>query len=175
MMINLNNGVKTLKIFKIITLFTVCIFFISCQISNVDESENGITINFYNYTNIEYTGYSFYIGAVKNGEFIVTDSVNVKTIINSIDTAPADRLLTNKKTGEKIALSYDGFKGSNFPFGTWRPDYEKIKAISNEYTYKLRLSDGREETFMNQLESFDNFSVGNLKLDIKKDSIVYRD
>ncbi|WCC44180.1 hypothetical protein PJW08_10345 [Tenacibaculum finnmarkense] len=120
-------------------------------------------------------GYKFYIGAVKNDKFIATDSVKVKTKIWTISTAPSDRIIIDSRTGEKTVLSYDGFvEAPSFEDGRWQPDYDKIKAISNEYTYKLRLSDGREQVFMEQLENFDKFTVGLTTFDIKKDTIIYR-
>ncbi|MCD8403650.1 hypothetical protein [Tenacibaculum finnmarkense] len=161
-----------------ILFLIVCSFFISCGIGSAYENfepKNGITLVFYNYTDIEYTGYKFYIGAVKNDKFIATDSVKVKTKIWTISTAPSDRIIIDSRTGEKTVLSYDGFvEAPSFEDGRWQPDYDKIKAISNEYTYKLRLSDGREQVFMEQLENFDKFTVGLTTFDIKKDTIIYR-
>ncbi|MCG8750284.1 hypothetical protein [Tenacibaculum finnmarkense] len=161
-----------------ILFLIVCSFFLSCG-TNLDDIDlgpkNGIAIEFYNFTEIEYTGYQFYIGAVKNNKFIATDSVDIKTTIWSIKTAPTGYLLENNNTREEIALSYDGFvETPSFEDGRWQVDYDKIKAISNEYTYKLRLSDGREQVFMQQLKNFDNFTIGLEWFDIKKDTIIYR-
>ncbi|MCD8440005.1 hypothetical protein [Tenacibaculum finnmarkense] len=161
-----------------ILFLIVCSFFLSCG-TNLDDIDfgpkNGIALVFFNYTDIEYTGYKFYIGAVKNNKFIATGSVDVKSIIWSIKTAPSENMTKNDETGEKIARSYGGFvEAPSFEDGRWQPDYDKIKAISNEYTYKLRLSDGREQVFMEQLENFDKFTVGLTTFDIKKDTIIYR-
>ena len=165
------------NIIKILFLI-ICSFFISCDINSAYdnfEPENGIALVFFNYTEFEYTGYKFFIGAVKNNKFIATDSVEVKTIIWSINTAPSENLIKNNETGEQIARSYDGFTvGDSFPDGRWQPDYDKIKAISNEYTYKLRLSDGREQVFLKELQNFDEFTVGLNTFDIKKNAIIFR-
>lgn len=161
-----------------ILLLIGCSFFISCDINSAYENfepEKGIGLVFFNYTEVEYTGYKILIGAVKNDKFIATDSVDIKTIIWSINTAPPENMITNSETGEKIARTYDGFPvGDSFPDGNWQPDYDKIKAISNEYTYKLIFSDGREQLFLKELQSFDDSPILENTFDIKEDTIIFR-
>lgn len=163
-----------IKNIKILVLLT-CSFFINCDIDSAYEDfgpEDGIAIEFYNYTDIEYNSYKFYIGAVKNDKFIATDSVDIKTTIWSINTAPSDRIIIDSK-GDKSALSYDGFKEDLFIDGRWQVDFEKIKAISNEFTYKLILSDRKEQVFMENTEKIENFKNGLNRVEIKTNALIY--
>ena len=52
-------------------------------------------------------------------------------------------------------------KSNGFTDGAWYPDYRKIAEISNEYSFKLKLPDGREETFIEDKMVFENeFNIG---------------
>ena len=104
----------------LLLVFTVLIF--SSCVKDKDRVFNGFEFSFSNYTNKVYDA-KMYIGGMKNGIFISTDSINVSQI--------------------KIGASGGYYFGDE---NRWKPDLDKIRTIPSQHCYfKIRLSPQREE------------------------------
>ena len=105
-------------------LIVVASFFLltSCSDPGGDPVFEGLSLALFNKTNQAYDA-KLFIGGMKNGVFIPTDSILISPKI-------------------KANNSYNYFGDEN----RWKPDLRKIKAISLDRCYfLLRLSDQREE------------------------------
>ena len=173
---------KNKMMLKKLIYLLIAISFVNCDLSGFSGpgGEEGVGLKFHNYTDTEYTSYKFYVGAVKENNFIATDSIDINTTIYSINTAPEENIYSDPSTGVKRAVSEDGLKKSNgFPDGTWNIDYGKVREISEEYTFKLKLPDGREKIFIEDKMVFKNEFIiglsGTLRISIKQNIIEFKD
>lgn len=146
----------------LITLFLSC-----SSLEGIDESENGIYLQFDNYTESEYNGYKFYIGAIKNNEFIATDSIVSDKLINSLLTAEP----ITDGNGDKYVSISGFYPRSELSNNGWRPDYEEIRSLSNTYTFKIVFPNGREKVFFEAPHDFEDFAIGTERIIIKDDSL----
>lgn len=156
----------------ILVLFVITLFF-SCQslIDFPDEAEDsGFRIDILNYSDISYTGCTFYVGAInENDKFIALDSLVYPNLY-----------IKNRNEDTKI----DGFDGRKYgltqpflensqnltKFNTWvSPTRDKIESISpkGEISFKLSLNNGSTGVF----ETF-KFSILDLNAVISEDGEI---
>ncbi|WP_143569786.1 hypothetical protein, partial [Tenacibaculum agarivorans] len=162
---------------KRIYFLILSILFTSC-IADIDEGENGIYLDLYNYTNESYDEVVFHIGAiVDNTTFITTDSIIGKFPIIPFKDALEENIRKDLN-GDSYSITPIDESEEYWRFG-WNPDYDKIRELSNEYTFKIVLYNKgiivREATFLNQRKSFDNFIMGSTpEILIKSDSLFFQ-
>ncbi len=116
---------------KNLSLF-ICILFSSCSLDGLVEE--GINIDILNKTNTEFKSATMYVGAIKNNQFIVTDSIKPNNIVN-------------------ISFENDG---SEFTFGDWNPNLKKVFNISNDGVLYCEIKGGLNLFF----EPFDKNKFG---------------
>lgn len=156
-----------------VVLFFGLLFFNCDGFTDIDEGEKGIRFYLYNYTNVSYEGATFFIGAVVNDRIIVTDSLKTNIEITSLLDPKSNTIYTDdvgKKYVQISARNDDVYLSKG-----WRPDFDKIKKLSNDYCFKIKLSDGREEVFLIQKNSFDTFTIGSEVVQIRENKLILED
>ena len=111
-------------------IYFICILFSSCGLDGLVEE--GVSIGILNKTNSEFESATLYVGAIKNNQFIATDSIINKGVIT-----------TNENPN-------DGF-------GDWNPNLKKVFNISNEGVLYCEIKGGLNLFF----EPFDTSNFGN--------------
>ena len=110
----------------------ICVLFSSCGLDGLVEE--GINIDILNKTNTEFKSATMYVGAIKNNQFIVTDSIKPNNVVN-------------------ISFENDG---SEFTFGDWNPNLKKVFNISNDGVLYCEIKGGLNLFF----EPFDKNKFG---------------
>lgn len=96
----------------------ICLFFSSCGLEGL--TEEGISIGFSNFTNTKFKSATMYLGAIKENQFIVTDSISSKGFIE---------IKTTENSG-------------NIGFGYWNPSLKNVFNISNEGALYCEIENG---------------------------------
>lgn len=174
---------------KYLTIVLFGVFFItSC--SDPFLCREGIYLDFHNYTNEDYKDVVFYIGAVKDGKFLKTDSLISRPVaskkyfyewIKEYKELELENYLRKDEKG--IEYAFSAATDNRTPLddeGGWMPNYDTIRKLSDYFTYKIKLSNDkkqREQVFMSQkkMSVKANNSRRKIIIKIKKDTIILKD
>jgi hypothetical protein len=117
------NAKIIMKIY--LNLLIVFFVFLSCQSSDEVFYDGGISLTIINYTEKSYEKATLYIGAIKESDFIVTDSLLYESNI-------------------KVKKNDEQFTKSELTVGTfgWTPELDKIESHSENGAFLLTLKDG---------------------------------
>lgn len=171
----------------LIIVLTGSLFMYSCiLVSEPVDPDDGIYFDYHNYTNQDYKNVVFYIGAVKNGKFIITDSLETRDVLSiknviewSKENERYKESLKKDEKGEVYAFSVSLSNRSFIDRGGWLPNYDAIKKLSDSLTYKIKFTDGkqqREQVFMKQKKNVYKFNTFRKEvIMIKKDTILLKD
>ncbi len=119
---------------KYLTFLFAFTFLSSCQSSNDVFFDGGVNLTIVNFSNKTYNKGTLYIGAVKDSNFIVTDSLKS----NSSILAKKDK---EEFTKTKLTIGTFG----------WTPDLGKVNNISKEGAFLLVIENG-PKLFFNPFE-----------------------
>lgn len=158
-------------LFSIKIIFLSLIFFnlTSCSdLYEIDSGDTGFSLSIRNFTDIEYVGCKFYMGAYdKNENYIVVDSLIYPDVVIYKNTEGAS---INLEQGYSTTYpSLDNKNGLNV-YGYWEPKYTKIESISGnrDIVFKFELENG-----LSKITTPINFSNGSLSPTIRAEGISW--
>lgn len=127
---------------KILTYLSFSFMLFSCDIDKMLPDAGGVTFVLLNATNNNYENAKIYIGALKNGVFIKTDSILVPTIVSNENGTIFINGIKYARTVAIPPFSEHWNDGSG-----WLPNLNKINIISDKGTFLLQLSKDRKLFF----------------------------
>lgn len=160
---------KLLNVIKVFLLSLMLVNLIKCsELSEIDAGDSGFSLSIRNFTESEYIGCKFYMGAYDlNNNFIAVDSLvypNLK--------------IFKKNEGSNINVE-DGYS-TTYPFrestkglneyGYWSPKYPQIENVSGnrDIVFKFQLDNGAYK-----ITAPINFSNGSLSPTIRESGISW--